>query len=122
MNYSTDPVADASRHYEAVDELNNSLAQAKEAFSETTRKAFDAAYKGQQTMVEWVQHGGGSRIRVQPARDALYEELDYLGPQFAFWRVLAESKCPLVAELKKAVVESYIERWADEVAEMRAGS
>jgi len=120
--YSTDPVADASRHYEAVDALNNSLAQAKEAFAETTRKAFEDAYQGHQTMVEWVQYSGGTRVRAQSTREAVLEEMEYLIPQFALWKVLCESKCPLVAELKKAVADSYIDRNADEVAEMRAGS
>lgn len=116
---TTNPVADAEA---LMDCLSDSAARAREAFAEDTRKAFEDAYKGQHTMVEWVKYAGGQRICLMPTRDALYEELDSMGPQFAFWRVLAESKCPLVAELKKAVADSYIERWADEVAEMRAGS
>lgn len=99
--------------------LDESAALARDAFSEDTRKAFAAAYKGDMTMVEWLQYANGPRIRTQPTREAFYEELDYLVPQLALWKVLRESTCPLVAELKKAVEESYIERWAQEIGEFR---
>lgn len=118
MSYSTNPVADADRFFDVLDTLNDSAARASEQFTEDTRKAFAEAYKGGMTMVEWVQRFPGA-IRSQPTREAFYEELDYLIPQQALWKVLQESNCPLVAQLKKAVEDSYIERWAGEIGEFR---
>lgn len=108
-----------SRFERLAEQLDASAAQARDTFSQDVRAAFRLAFEGQMTMVEWVQRSPAC-IRMQPTREAFYEELDYLGPQLALWKVLAESKCPLVAELKKAVEESYIERWAQEIGEFRS--
>lgn len=119
MSISTLESRQSVRMLDAMAALDDSAAQAREQFTEDTRKAFAGAYKGDMTSVEYVQRFPGC-IRSQPAREAFYEELDYLGPQQALWKVLKESTCPLVAELKKAIEDSYIERWAGDVAEMRA--
>lgn len=103
------------------DLLDDKYQLVKDQFADDTRAAFAAAFAGGNTSVEWVQYAGGARVRTQPTREAVYEELDYLGPQQAFWKVVAESKCPLVAELKKAIADSYVERWAADVAELRSG-
>lgn len=118
MSISTLESRQSVRMLDALEALDDAAAQAREQFSEDTRKAFAAAYRGEMTMVEWVQTYPVC-IRSQPTRDAFYEELDYPVPQLALWKVLAESKCPLVAELKKAVEDSYIERWAGQIGEFR---
>lgn len=102
-----------------ADLLDASAARAREDFAQDVRAAFRLAFEGQMTMVEYVQRVPGC-IRHQPTREAFYEELDYLGPQQALWAVLKDSTCPLVAQLRKAVEDSYIERWAQEVGEFRS--
>jgi len=92
----------------------------QDLFADDTRKAFQEAYAGKMSTVEWVQDTFGMRMRHQPAREAFMDELEYIEPQNALWKMLAESKCPLVAELKKSIEDSYIKSWADRVAEFRS--
>ena len=105
---------------DAIAELDDSYQRARESFAEDARKAFTEAFKGEMTMVDWVQYSTNS-IKSQPARDAFMEELERLVPQSALWEMLKNSTCPYVAVLRESVIESYIEAWGDEVAEMRAG-
>ena len=92
---------------------------AQDYFADDTREAFQQAYQGKPTLVEWVQYIGGPRIRHQLAQEAFTEELEYTDAQNALWKVLQQSQCPLVAELKKVIEDSYIKRWADDIAEIR---
>lgn len=104
------------------DALDESYQQELRSFTEETIRAFADAFAGKPTMVEWLREGfsGPSGIARQATHEAIYEELDYAEPRAAFMRVLAESNCPLVAELRKAITNSYIERNGPEVAEWRA--
>lgn len=122
MSISTMDSLDTVRALDAMNARQERIEAAERAFIECTRTAFADSYKGGMTMVEWLQYANGPRVRTQPTREAFYEELDYLGPQLALWKVLDESKCPLVAELKKAVEDSYIKRWASEIGEFRSES
>lgn len=107
----------------ALERLREKLAEsaklARDQFERDTRRAFEDAFKGNMTMVEWVSYGG-NRIANQSTREAFFESLDYTDPQIALWEVLKKSECPLVAKLRETVIENYISRWADDVAEFRA--
>lgn len=103
----------------ALEAMAASYDRAVQAFEQDTRNAFADAYAGKPSSVDYVQRQPAC-IRSQPTREAFYEELDYLEPQQALWLMLAESKCPLVAALKKAVEDSYIARWSAEIGEFRA--
>jgi hypothetical protein len=103
------------------DKQDDAYQSAMRYFISDTEKAFKDAFEGQPTMVEYF----GSvvrRIMTQPTFDAIYEELEYAEARGAFISVLRDSQCPLVANLKKTIVDAYIKRYGDDVAEYRSNS
>jgi len=88
-------------------------------FAADTAVAFAVAFAGLPSMVEWYSHFD-HKMKSQTARDAIFEELEYVDSQEAFIAVLRDSKCPLVAALKKSIVDAYIKRHGHDVAEIRS--
>jgi hypothetical protein len=103
-----------------TDSTNDEMYQlALRQFTEDTTKAFETAFAGKWSMVEWYSQET-RRIKLQMARDAIMEELEYVETQDALIAVLRDSKCPLVAALKKSIVDGYINRHGPDVAEIRS--
>lgn len=66
-------------------------------------------------------YGFGSMPRevLKSAADEVVEALDYMETAEALMLVLKDSACPLVANLRRAVVARYVESNADSIAEAR---
>lgn len=56
---------------------------------------------------------------LKSAADEVVEALDYMETAEALMLVLKDSACPLVAKLRRAVVDRYVESNADSIAEAR---
>jgi hypothetical protein len=103
-----------------TDSTNDEMYQlALRQFTEDTTKAFEEEFSGKPSMVEYYSHIQ-RHIRLQETSLAIMEELEYVETQGAFMTVLRDSKCPLVAALKKSIVEGYINRYGPNVAEIRS--
>ena len=56
---------------------------------------------------------------LKSAADEVVEALDYMETAAALMLVLKDSACPLVAKLRRAVVDRYVESNVDSIAEAR---
>jgi len=63
--------------------------------------------------------GAMPREVLKSAADEVVEALDYMETAAALMLVLKDSACPLVANLRRAVVDRYVESNADSIAEAR---
>lgn len=114
MSYTTEQLS-----YDALYKL--AYAQAVD----DAQKAFDLAFQGTPTMVEYVKtlsFNGPTKVAHQSTIEAIFDELEYTEVRNSFMDVLKDSKCPFVTELKAKIVSSYISNWTDEVAQFRAES
>lgn len=120
-----DAVRDADHIGDLQDKLLARQIEAAEQFESNTRKAFEGAFRGEPTCVEWLHWpslAGPSRIRVQTTREAFFDEMQYTDAENAFWLMLKESTCPQVAAFKKLITDTYVERWKDQISEFRSAT
>lgn len=103
------------------DALDRAYERALVSFDAETKKAFEAGFLQEPGCVAYVRSFPTPGLTYLPVHEAILDELEYIGPLARFREMLSESACPYVAELKRALIESYISRNRAEVAEMMAG-
>lgn len=68
-----------------------------------------------------VRPGGGTKVSGIPMTEAIRELLEEAEVVKHLNTVLAQSDCPLVAQLRARMMHSHIECWADDIAYQRSG-
>ena len=106
----------ATAHAAAVDRLD---AQGG-AIDEELRNDMQRALAGLQGHVpSYITNGTRTREVLSSAADEVLVALDYMECAEALMLALKDSKCPLVAKLRGALIERYVRQNADELLAVR---
>lgn len=102
-----------------ADAMVASLFDADRAYTAETVAALRSAFNGNHSTVEFFGHGA-NKILEQGTWDCIYDELDQPQAKEVLQTILKDSRCPLVADLKRIIINGYVGREAAYVAEARA--
>jgi len=108
----------AERHLRLVEKADASLADLHAELTNDMQRAL----AGLQNAVPSFAGGTSTALPrevLKSAADEVVEALDYMETAEALMLVLKDSACPLVAKLRRAVVDRYVESNADSIAEAR---
>lgn len=106
----------AERHLRLVEKADASLADLHAELTNDMERAL-AGLQGH--VPSFNGFGAMPREVLKSAADEVVEALDYMETAEALMLVLKDSACPLVANLRRAVVARYVEANADSIAEAR---
>lgn len=114
--YSSDPVADASRYFDALD------AEAQSLEAETTRignEIHDTLTKHIRvtTNLTLPSITRDNKVSEIPASEVISDEIGFGKPFEALMVALQKSDCLHVAALREAIAQSYINSHAADIAE-----
>ena len=107
-----------NRHLASKDAADSEL---EDLHAELTND-MERALAGLQTHVpgfDWRTSDGLPRETLKPAADAAVRVMDRMTCAEALMLVLKDSACPLVAKLRRAVVEGYVAENVDSIDEAR---
>ena len=107
-----------NRHLARKDAADSALADLHAELTNDMQKAL----AGLQNAVPSFAGGTSTALPrevLKSAADEVVEALDYMEPAEALMLVLKHSACPLVAKLRRAVVDRYVESNVDSIAEAR---
>lgn len=106
----------AERHPAEVAQADASLADLHAELTNDMQRAL-AGLQGH--VPGFVSYGGTTREMPMSAADEVVSALDHMTCAAALMLVLKDSACPLVAKLRLAVIDRYVENNADVIAEAR---
>ena len=113
--YSTDPVRDAARYFDAKDAADAHSLAAYLHYSQEIRDTLTKHIRATQHLsLPYAKPLGG--IGYQSVSEVVADEMCDGAPLKALMNVLQFSECPSVAALRTAIANSYIEAHADLVA------
>lgn len=118
--YTSNPVADAERYYDALDAEAEAIERKEIEVGKEIRDVLTKHIRMTARLTLPSVSFKLSRVSHVDAKDVISDEIAYGKPFDALMLVLQKSDCPHVAALREAIAESYIESNAADIAELSA--
>ena len=115
--YSTDPVRDAARYFDAKDAADANSLAAYLHYSQEIRDILTKQIRHTTKLCLPYAKAEGFGIAYQPIEDVVTDQVSFGKPLAALMTVLEKSDCPHVAALREAIAANYIRMNADRIAE-----
>lgn len=119
MSYSSDPVLDAARHYDAIAAENEAIEDLEIAAREEITDTLTKHIRTTKALTLPAVHFGKSRVEYVPIAEVIQDEIGFGKPFEALMQALHKSDCPFVSAIRLAIAESYAESNETEIAQMR---
>lgn len=114
--YTSNPVADAARYYDALDAEAEALEREQVRIGNEIRDALTKHIRMTPNLT--LPHVRQNKVCELPVRDVISDEIGYGKPFEALMLVLQSSDCLHVAALREAIAQSYINSNAADIAEV----
>lgn len=119
MSYSNDPVKDADRYYDNLERESELIAREERAVREEIMDTLTKQIRTATNLTVPVVMFTKPLISQVAIADVIKDEIGYGKPFNALMQALQNSDCPLVAEIRKAIAESYADGNALDIAQTR---
>ncbi|GAB3358939.1 MULTISPECIES: hypothetical protein [Giesbergeria] len=118
MFYTANPELDAARHEDAMEAAQEATAHEYQQVAADIRYLFTELVMTAPLMRLTAPQlrSTGSGILPVPIIEAIDDSLTYSKPHDALMAVIAQSQCPLVAHLREALAQHWIDHHAQDLA------
>ena len=120
MYYTANPVADAERYYDELEEQAYAKEAAESEFAEIIQDAFTVdlttCSNTKILSVPYVASFEG-KIKYQPISEAIGEEINEAAAFAILMEVLQKSPCALVDKLRKEMARHYADYWVSDLGD-----
>lgn len=122
MSYTANPELDAARHEDAMEAAQEASASKYQQVASDIRCLFAEQVMAVPLMcltAPLVNSGMFGRANFPiPVIEAIDDSLTYDKPHDALMAVIAQSKCPLVAQLREALAQHWIDQHAKDLSQI----
>lgn len=114
--YTSNPVADAGRYFDALDAEAQAIEREQVRIGDEIRDVLTKHIRMTTNLT--LPHIRQNKVSELPVRDVISDEIGYGKPFDALMLVLQNSDCLHVAALREAIAQSYINSNAADIAEV----
>ena len=119
MSYSSDPVLDAARHYDAIAAENEAIEDLEIAATQEIMDTLTKQIRTATNLTLPAVHYGKSIVESVSISEVIQDEIGFGAPFDAIMQCLHKSDCQYVAAIREAIAKSYADSTATEIAQMR---